>query len=209
MIDALVAVVGSRGTVVMPAFTWGRYHAAERVVFDMAGDDVRQEVGLIAEIFRRRPGVRRSLHVCHSVTAIGPQADAVMGDGVNAFGRGSTFEALYKLAAVCLLLGVGFNACTALHAAEEIVQVPYRYYRDFKGSVVVRPDGSRIRCPSREYLRTAGYRNDLAKMHAVLEREGALRTTRIGAAAVIHARIRDIIDIALRRLGEDIMFLLA
>ncbi len=208
VIDALLDVIGSSGTLVMPAFTWNQNHAADRVVFDMRHDSVKDEVGIIPETFRRRPGVRRSRHVCHSVAAIGPNAERVMGNGVSSFGRDSSFQALYEVDAVYLLLGVGFNVCTALHAAEEIVQVPYRYYRDYKGSITVLPDGTRIPAVSVEYLRKDGYRNDFAKTKAIFASEGILRTVRIGAATVTHARIRDIIDRAVRHLRQDRGFLL-
>lgn len=209
VIDALLDVVGTFGTLVMPAFTWNRNHAADNVVFDMRRDGVKEEVGIIPETFRRRPGVLRSRHVCHSVTSIGPNTERVMGAGVSSFGQDSSFQALHDLNAVCLLLGVGFNVCTALHAAEEIVQVPYRYYRDYEGSITVMPDGNRIPSASVEYLRKDGYRNDFGKTQAVFENEGIPRTVRIGAAAVIYTCIRDIIDSAVRHLRKDNGFLLA
>ncbi len=52
VIDALLDAVGGNGTVVLPAFTWGRYHAVvEPVVFDTAREPVKDEFGLIGFSF--------------------------------------------------------------------------------------------------------------------------------------------------------------
>lgn len=208
VIDALLAAVGETGTVVVPTFTWRANHAAETVTFDVRASSCKHEVGIIPETFRRRPQARRSTHVCHSVAAIGPHTDQVMGEGISSFGAGSTFHRLYDLDAWCLLLGVGFTSCTELHAVEEFMRVPYRHHRDFAGSTVVLEDGTRVPSRAIEYLREPGYTNDFAKMRAVFDRAGVLRTTRIGAAEVINVRIRDIFDITRRLMEDDIGFLL-
>ncbi|RJS85340.1 aminoglycoside N(3)-acetyltransferase [Candidatus Bathyarchaeota archaeon] len=208
VIDALLETVGPDGTVVMPAFTWTLFHDKEKVTFDVANTPVKNEVGTIPEVFRRRKGVIRSIHICHSVTALGPHAKDVMGDGVRSFGVGSTFHQLYKLNSWYLFLGVGFNVCTALHMVEEFMKVPYRYYRDFRNSKVILPDGRVIPCRSVEFLRRKGYYNDFEKMERIFAREGVLKTTRVGNAKIMNIRIRDIFDITKRYMEKDIGFLL-
>ncbi len=205
VIDALLAVVGSEGTAVVPTFTWDRFHDERGAVFNIA--NTPSEVGAITETFRLRPDARRSSHICHSVAAIGPKAEAVMGDGVRPFGKGSTFEQLVRLDSWYLFLGVGFEVCTALHHVEEMQQVPYRYYRDFRKSVVVFPDGRRRPSRAVEYLRRDGYRNDLARAGPVLADAGVLRTTEVGDATVTNIRMRDIIEIIGRRVETDPYFL--
>lgn len=207
VIDALLHVVGQRGTVVMPTFTWNRFHDKTAVVFDIAHEP--SETGRIAEVFRRRPDAVRGEHVCHSVAAIGPQAEWIVGDGVSAWGEGSAFDRLYESDAWTLMLGVPLSVCTALHAAEERAAVPYRRYRSFSGSVVVRDDGRREPSRAVEFLPKPGFLCDFAKMRPVMDKAGVLQTTRIGDADVINVRIRDVIDIGLRCLERDIYFLLA
>ena len=124
VIDALLETVGATGTVVVPTFTWGPFHKAETAVLDIVNTPVKDEVGIIPETFRKRPQARRSVHICHSVAAIGPHTDGVMGEGIRSFGAGSTFHQLYQLDAWCLFLGASFGSCTELHAVEEYMQVP-------------------------------------------------------------------------------------
>jgi len=205
VIDGLLDALGPEGTLVMPTFTWGQFHAEERVVFDVSRTPC--ETGRIPETFRTRSGVVRSVHVCHSVAAVGPRAGEVMGEGVSSFGPGSTFDALQRLDAWIVMLGVSFQSCTALHAVEEAVQVPYRAHRDFRGSVVILPNGTQIASASIEYLRRHGGQNDFAKMAAVLAGKGVLRVGRIGEARCMATRMRDLFRIARPMLEKDPGFL--
>ncbi len=202
VLDALLAVLGPGGTLVLPTFTWGAFHQADEALFDVLATPC--ETGRVPETFRRRPGVLRGEHLCHSMAACGPHALAALGDGVRSFGDGSPFDVLYQLDAWNLLLGVTFQSCTALHAAEERCQVPYRAYRDYPRAQVRRADGSLVPSPAVEFLRQDGSSNDFAKLEAHFDAEGLLRTTQVGNARVINARVRAIIDSACRLLGEDV-----
>jgi aminoglycoside 3-N-acetyltransferase len=205
VIDALLEVLGPSGTLVMPTFTWGDFHAKPVVVFDLCNSPC--ETGRIPETFRKREGVLRSVHVCHSVSASGGHASDVLGDGISSFGPGSTFDALLNLDAWIVFLGVTFQCCTALHAVEEFVRVPYRKHRDYKGSTVILPDGSRIPSESIEYLRQDGSSNDFAKMGAILDEKGVLKKARIGSSDCMSVRIRDLFKITQPLLEQDSGFL--
>ncbi|MEA3365278.1 MAG: AAC(3) family N-acetyltransferase [Candidatus Hydrogenedentes bacterium] len=206
VIDALLESVGPGGAVAVPTFTWERNHAKPVVVFDVANDS--SEVGYITEMFRQRPEALRNEHVCHSTAAIGPAAEAIMGDSIHPFAFDASLYKCYELDSWYVFLGCGFSSGTALHTVEEIMQAPYRYYRDFKGSTVIRPDGTRVPALSVEFLRRAGYANDFAKMDTVFETDGILRHTCVGNATLTAARIRDVIDGGIRYLKDDICFLL-
>ena len=204
--DALVEAVGPSGTVAVPTFTWGAYHDQETVVFDVRNDPC--EVGRVPETFRRRAGAVRSEHVCHSIAAIGAAAQDVMGDGVRPFAEGSSMHRLYELDFWYVFLGCGFGCCTALHTVEELAQVPYRYYRHFEGSTVIRADGSVVPARSVEFLRRNPYDNDFGKMEAVYRKEGLLRTVTVGDARILCAKAREIVDLGLRLMRDDIGCLL-
>lgn len=203
---ALIRTVGDRGTVAVPTFTWGANHAAEVVRFRVAEDPC--ETGAIPEAFRMLPEAVRSDHVCHSVAAAGRDAAQVMGDGVLPFGPGSSMHALVEYDYRYMFLGCGFGPCTALHVAEELASVPYRYYRHFSGSIVVRADGTEAPSHAREFLRYEPFRNDFLKMEPILEERGLLSYGRIGAAEVILTSARSIVHTAVELLRRDPGFLL-
>jgi aminoglycoside 3-N-acetyltransferase len=207
VIDALLEAVGSAGTVVVPTFTWGSNHAKAVALFDVANDP--SEVGKITEVFHKRPGVMRNEHVCHSVAAIGPQAEAVMGDSVRPFAGDASLYRCYELDSWYLLMGCDFGSATALHTVEEIAQVPYRSYRDFEGSTVIRPDGTEVPSQSVEYLMEDGLGNDFQKMGDVFASEGILRRATVGKATFTNARIRDVIDHGTAHMEQDILYLLS
>ena len=207
VIDALMEAVGPAGTVVMPAFTWDSFHDKAGVVFDMVRTP--SETGRITEVFRQRPGVVRSPHICHSVAAAGASAAEVTRDSPSVYAQGGPFDALLRLNAWNVFLGVSFGSCTALHMAEEQARVPYRQNRDFRDCRVIHPDGSATASASVEFLRKQGYWNDFSRVEAVFEREGVLREARVGAARILNIRMRDVVRIARRLLDEDIYWLLA
>ena len=184
---------------------WGGFHAKDRVEFDVRNTPC--ETGRIPETFRMRPGVLRDVHVCHSVAAAGPQAQRALGDGVSSFGPGSAFDGLLDLDAWILLLGVSFQSCTALHAVEEFVGVPYRVHRNFQGSTVILADGSRVPSESIEYLRQDGSANDFAKVEGVFREAGILKEGRIEAAGCMAVRIRDLFRIIQPLLERDVHYL--
>ncbi|MCP4642223.1 MAG: AAC(3) family N-acetyltransferase [bacterium] len=199
--DALVETVGPEGTVAVPTFTWGKNHGAEFVEFDVRNDPT--EDGKIPETFRQRPNAIRSDHVCHSVAAIGADAAQVMGDGVHPFAWGSSMYRTYEMDFWYVMLGCGFGSCTALHTVEELAQAPYRHYRHFQGSTVIRADGTRVPSRAVEFLKIPPYDYDFAKMGPVFEKRGILRTTTVGNATIINAKARDIIDIGLELIKAD------
>jgi len=80
------------------------------------------KMGAIPEAFRIWPGTLRSSHPLDSVCARGPLATEVTSVHPLAFseGPGTPFGRIHDHDGTILLLGVGFNRCTALHYAETL-----------------------------------------------------------------------------------------
>jgi aminoglycoside 3-N-acetyltransferase len=138
VVRALLSAIGKAGTLAMPAETpycadpatwsspqidaaWMEEVRAHNPLFDAATSPTT--MGAIAEAFRTWPGTCRSDHALVSVCARGPLASDIVKDHARAFceGIGTPFEKLHDLDAHILLLGVGFDRCTALHFAESLV----------------------------------------------------------------------------------------
>ena len=138
VVRALLSALGESGTLVMPAATplcadpatWTSPRLPEAWL-----DGVREHLpvfdarttpttlGAICESFRNWPDTLRSHHPVESVCARGIEAPGIVSEHPLAFseGPGGPFEKLYNLDCRILLLGVGFNRCTALHFAESLV----------------------------------------------------------------------------------------
>jgi aminoglycoside 3-N-acetyltransferase len=90
--------------------------------FDPAVAEAR-ETGALAEAVRTLPGAHRSTHPQTSFAAAGRLAEELTAthDLDCHLGERSPLGALYAADALVLLLGVGYDVCTAFHLAE------YRY----------------------------------------------------------------------------------
>lgn len=137
VVRELVAAVGDNGTLAMPSATPHRADPAtwsSPKVPDEWLDVVREtmpvfdprttptSLGAIPETFRNWPGTLRSDHPVESVCARGVHAGEIVASHPLAFaeGLGSPWDKLHTRDAWIMLLGVGFDRCTALHFAESL-----------------------------------------------------------------------------------------
>jgi len=108
-----------------------------------------QAMGRIPDCFRRLRGVRRSGHPALSFCAKGPEARRITSGHrpETGLGPGSPIDALYRLDALVLMLGTGYDTCSVMHLAE--------YARDRKRQ----DEGQltdRVTCGAAEYRWTTG-----------------------------------------------------
>jgi aminoglycoside 3-N-acetyltransferase len=141
VLDALLEAVGPSGNLVLPAFNYTR--PIPEPYFDPAETPAR--TGIIAKLGRRRPEAVRSLSPTHSVSVIGPDAvDLTEGHlDVRTFGIGSPIDRLAKMGGKVLLLGVGNDANSTIHVAEEYAGVPKALWTEAPTVTrVLMPDGT-------------------------------------------------------------------
>jgi len=121
VIRALMQAVGEEGTLAMPTF-----QDVPPEVFDL--HDTKSDCGILTELFRKMPGVHRSLHPTHSVAVWGSDAAFIASaheEGRTALGVDSPFDRLARLGGKVLLLGVGQNRNSMVHVGEARFGVPY------------------------------------------------------------------------------------
>lgn len=195
--------LGPDATILMPAFTfaYGRtrtwdYHAS------------KAETGALTEYFRRQPGVLRSVHPFHSISASGPHAADFAGcTDLSSFGPASPFARLLDADAINLALGTDFvGGATFLHHTEEAARVPYRYHKPFPGEVTD-ADGLQRPGPYSMYVR------EIAEQHEYINHwdhvwtdfvaDGVVRQAEVGGVGVFALPIRPTHDRFLERLRRD------
>ncbi len=125
------------GLLILPAFTYS--FTGESEPFDLATSP--STVGVLSEYFRTLPGVRRTADPLFSCGVLGelpePWARRLYSVGdVDCFGEHSIFAMLAELDAKILFIGVDFEFCTYVFRVEQELRVPYRYFKDFQGTVV-------------------------------------------------------------------------
>ena len=136
LIAALRMAAGARGTVVMPSMSDDDEHPFDRQRTPCIG------MGIVADTFRRIPGVSRS-DSPHSFAAIGPHAAEITAPHPIDVPHGpdSPIGRTHELDAEILLLGVGHDANTTVHLAENLAGVRYKvpkYVTEMRGGELVR-----------------------------------------------------------------------
>jgi len=155
MIEMLRDLLGPEGTLAMPAFPIDQDPDKVFLV-----DRAPVYTGLLCEVFRRLPGVRRSIHLGASVCAIGSHADFLVRDHhltLMPWGAQSPFCRLAELDARILGLGAGFEYLTPLHAVECLLYDEVPFFRlVFDGTVKYRWKKASGETGEHEFLRRIG-----------------------------------------------------
>ena len=130
---ALREAVGPQGTLVMPTFN---FSFCKGEAFDR--DLTPSTVGMLTEAFRKQPGTLRTWSPpYHTVAAAGPRATEISSiESLTSFGHDSVFQYLHDIDAKVLLIGCDYQEGVAhFHWLEELVGVPYRFWKKFEGEI--------------------------------------------------------------------------
>lgn len=127
-INQILEVIGSEGTLIMPAYPF----LQKNKVFNVKNTVTK--AGLLAEVFRRYPGVKRSINTQHSVCAFGPQSDFLLHEhhlGDNCWDEKSPYYKLAKIDALVFDIGLHKRFVgTMHHCVEGILSKELPYFRD-------------------------------------------------------------------------------
>lgn len=140
VIDALIETITPEGTIVMPAQSAENSEPSNWMIPPVPEEwhePIRQHMpaydpyltplrgmGKIAECFHRHPKTIRSYHPVHSFMAWGKHAEAWMMEHPleDSFGPSSPLGAIVDQEIKILLIGVGYDSCTALHLSEYLLE---------------------------------------------------------------------------------------
>jgi aminoglycoside N3'-acetyltransferase len=186
-----MAALGPAGTLVMPSMT-----DDDQVAFDPKATPCLG-MGVVADTFWRMPGVLRC-DSPHSFAAAGPRAAEITApQPVDVpHGLDSPVGRVYELDGQVLLLGVGHDANTTVHLAENMAGVRYR----LPCSSMVLIDGQPTRC---DYSEPDHCCENFSLLDQWLEAEGRQRRGVVGNGEARLARSRAIVEAALARLREN------
>ncbi len=145
VIEALLQTVGPEGTVLMPTQSWKNLDPAAGVHWQSSPAEWQKirdfwpaydknltptdNMGAVAELFRRWTGSLRSDHPARSFAANGKHARYLTQehDLQDIFGDSSPLGKLYRLEGKILLIGVDHDKNTSLHLADARAEYPGKH----------------------------------------------------------------------------------
>jgi aminoglycoside 3-N-acetyltransferase len=146
LIRMLEDVIGTSGTLLMPAYTYPPADASRP--FRPSVDPTA--TGIVSEVFRRSEGVIRSLHPRHSICGRGPMAEQILAhheDCARADGPDSPFDRMRRFRqAKVLTLGLPIGHISFLHWVEDFEpeKLPFVLYQATPVSCPVETADGRI-----------------------------------------------------------------
>jgi len=191
LIEALQAALGPAGTLVMPSMGDNDDQPFDPEATPCIG------MGVVADSFWRMEGVSRS-DSPHAFTARGPLAQEITAPHPLDIPHGldSPVGRVYGLGGQVLLLGVGHDADTTIHLAENLAGVRYRL--PVYSTILVAGKPTRY-----DYGEVDHCCRNFVLMDRWLDAPGRQRRGGVGHGEARLARSRDIVESALVRLREN------
>ena len=201
LIDGICAYL-TDGLLLVPTHTWDNVTKADPFY------DVRATVpciGTLARVAAFRPDGVRSLHPTHSVAAFGKNA----ADFVRGEEKASTpapvwgcLSRLYEENGKILLIGVGHERNTYLHAVDERLDIPDRLNPETFEVTIRDHDGRLLKSPPMHSHFTAASDTCISEHYpnykAAFDYTGAVTYSRLGGALVYCCDARRMTDVVAR-----------
>jgi aminoglycoside N3'-acetyltransferase len=131
----LRVLVGDSGTIFAPA---ANIEAFFEENFDPQLTSVQTNLGALSEHIRNLPGAIRSGNAFDAVVGVGPLAVSICGhDNEVCYGENSPWKKMLRKDVKLLMLGVSFFYASIVHAVELDCKVPYRFWKNFPGSIII------------------------------------------------------------------------
>jgi len=211
VIEALQGAIGPDGALLMPTLPFtgtAVEYVRNAAAFDVARTPSR--MGLISELFRRMPGVVRSVHPTHPVAVWGQESETIIRGHHQAetpCGKGTPFSGLLDRSGKILLLGADITSLTFYHMIEEAIEArlpvsPFTQQRFVLTSK--QGDGSVLRTDTRLFEPSVSRRRNLLKLVPELKRLGAWRQRRIGPLTMTLLNAKDVYSAVIDLLDRGI-----
>lgn len=169
------------GLLVLPAHTWANVTVCNPVMDVLYTPSC---VGILTDIFRKRPGVVRSLHPTHSLSALGAKGKELLEgeEKINTpCGKYGAYYKLWEQNAQILLIGVNFTRNTFVHGIEEWDGAQGTLTPLPKDLFVINQQGQRLYTPQHRHCSALGSET-FTKLEPQAIQQGVVTLGRFGNA---------------------------
>lgn len=195
------------GLLVLPSHTWANVTPQNPVMDVLYTPSC---VGALTEAFRKRPGVMRSLHPTHALSAYGKDAKAFI-EGEEKIstpcGIGGAYYKLWERNAQILLIGVNFTRNTFIHGVEEWDGAVGTISSDKTDMYVIDPSGKRLYTPQYRHCAPLGSET-FSKLEAPALQKGIMTMDRFGDATTRLMQSKLLRELTAGFIKEDPAYLL-
>ena len=206
VLDALMDYM-ARGLLVLPCHTWDNV-GKDNPVMDVL--HTPSCIGRLPEMFRMRPGVRRSLHPTHSLAAAGDgAAELLAGEELigTPCGKGGAYYKLWERNAQILMIGANFTSNTFIHGIEEWDHAEGTISQEKTDLYVIDYEGRRLYTPQHRHCAPLGS-DTFSKLEPPAYKEGILEFGRFGDATARLMRAAPLREMTARLLDENKRYLM-
>ncbi len=205
--------VGRTGHVLMPTipFTGAAIdYVSTNPVFNVRTTPSR--TGLLTELFRRQPGIVRSVHPTHSVAVSGPDAEKVVEDhhlAKTPCGRPSPYSRLLDRDGKILFLGTDIRPFTFYHFIEEEIEalIPFPVFTETLFVLrSIDQHGAELVTQTRLFDKVSSSRRNMKKLVSHLQERHMWKTQRIGSVPCATVKAADAATVC-RELAAKGMYL--
>jgi aminoglycoside 3-N-acetyltransferase len=188
IVDVLQDMVGKEGNLLMPSFPVIGFNydfVKTKPVLDVK--NTLSRMGIITEVFRLRPGVKRSMHPTDPVCVYGKDAEWYVKDHFGQLTPYNAFSPFKKLAdkhGKILLLGVKLETVTNFHTPEDaIIDFKYPvYHREEFELEVIDENGQRHKMRTKVHNPEMSKRRRCNDMEEPFLEAGVMKKFTIGKA---------------------------
>jgi len=206
VLDALTEYMRG-GLLVLPSHTWDNVGVGNPVMDVLYTPSC---VGKLPEIFRKRPGVRRSLHPTHSLAAAGADAVEFLSGEEHIktpCGKGGAYYKLWERDAQILMIGVNFTNNTFIHGIEEWDGAEGTISENKTDMYVIDYEGRRLYTPQYRHCAPIGS-DTFGKLEPHAYKQSVVTYGRFGDAMTRLVRASRLRELAAGFLREDRRYLM-
>lgn len=127
VLEAVYETISPGGTLVVPTYYLPGgtiYNTCKMTDYVFDPRVHGSNLGALPDTFLTMPGIKRSIHPTHSVSALGPRADYIVSShhlASSIFGVGSPWERCLQLNAKVMGLGISMGPVTFYHLLEDLL----------------------------------------------------------------------------------------
>jgi len=201
VIDSLLDVLGPEGTLITPRFNFD--FSTYGTTWDTR--NTPSHMGIISEFVRKDSRSFSVFHPIYSFCIIGKNAKKLAKHRYKgSYSKDSIFNQLRVLDAKILQIDCEYKGTTMIHHVEEMLQVDYKYFKNFTGKVIDE-DGKIYEDTFNIYVRDwkRGFVTDVIPIGKILEEKNATKINQIGNAKTWLTKAEDVYNITVDAIKKN------